>query len=572
MLFTIHDKDMGIIGNASNENPKSLHYIQCERTYYLDTASHELIIDFQNNNDDIFKQIDDKCYISYHDNDRDYILKIFVSKEDENYKYCECKSLNLELRTETSLAYTADQAYSFTEYITRFQIDYARIEIGINEISDKKLKLEWDGDDTKLARLLSLANKFDAELEFIDRIDMDGKVLPMLINIYMKNDDTHQGVGTNREDEIVYWGKNVDTISKTTDINELYTAIRPIGKDGLTIASIVKNELDENGNILFTTTSGALEILCPSQRDEYPSQIVNPDLDRYTCLDWTYETDNVNVLYGQALARLKEVAYPAISYEIVGRFSFNIGDTITIQDDGFSEQLIVSARVSVIKIDDINQENNQYTFDNFRALQNKIDQTLLSRVDEQATPYNTVTSTTNGIQFKNGDGTTNLTARLFKGTKEITPDSFIWKKDDTGLDNTTNTLTVNASDVDEKAVYRWEAVISGTSVAFDEVTITDVSDGTDGISPINLVIESSNGYQFKNNVINTTFTAILYQDNKEIDSDGTKFAYVWSKTNHDGTVDTAWNLAHQSSQKSITISNSDVSQRATFNCTAEPLN
>ena len=97
-------------------------------------------------------------------------------------------------------------------------------------------------------------------------------------------------------------------------------------------------------------------------------------------------------------------------------------------------------------------------------------------------------------------------------------------------------------------------------------------DGSDGISPINLVIESSNGYQFKNNIINTTFTAILYQNNKEIDSDGTKFAYVWSKTKSDGTADTAWNLAHQSSQKSITITNGDVWQRATFDCTAEPLN
>lgn len=96
--------------------------------------------------------------------------------------------------------------------------------------------------------------------------------------------------------------------------------------------------------------------------------------------------------------------------------------------------------------------------------------------------------------------------------------------------------------------------------------------GDDGVSPINLIIESSNGYQFKNNIINTTFTAKLYQDNKEIDKDGTRYAYAWSKVNADGTVDTAWNLAHQASQKSITITNHDVLQRATFNCTAEPLN
>ena len=102
--------------------------------------------------------------------------------------------------------------------------------------------------------------------------------------------------------------------------------------------------------------------------------------------------------------------------------------------------------------------------------------------------------------------------------------------------------------------------------------VVDKNKGNDGVSPINLIVNSSNGYQFKNNVINTTFTALLYQDNKEIDHDGTKFAYVWSKTNADGTADTAWNLAHQTSQKSITITNSDVWQRATFNCTAEPLN
>lgn len=96
--------------------------------------------------------------------------------------------------------------------------------------------------------------------------------------------------------------------------------------------------------------------------------------------------------------------------------------------------------------------------------------------------------------------------------------------------------------------------------------------GADGISPINLVIESSNGYQFKNNIINTTFTAKLYQDNKEIDKDGTQYAYVWSKVNSDGTVDTTWNIAHQTSQKSITITNRDIWKRSTFNCAAEQLN
>ena len=146
--------------------------------------------------------------------------------------------------------------------------------------------------------------------------------------------------------------------------------------------------------------------------------------------------------------------------------------------------------------------------------------------------------------------------------------SFSWLIND--IEKSTNkSFTVEYSDLTEETnlvtlnIYKDSEKISSSQISLSKIT--------DGISPINLVIESSNGYQFKNNVTNTIFKAILYQNNKEIDSDSTKFSYVWSKTNADGTADTAWNLAHQSSQKSITISNSDVSQRATFNCTAEPL-
>ncbi|KSU25523.1 hypothetical protein N42HA_01485 [Lactococcus lactis] len=186
------------------------------------------------------------------------------------------------------------------------------------------------------------------------------------------------------------------------------------------------------------------------------------------------------------------------------------------------------------------------------------------------TPYRPDITSTNGLQFKNGTGTTTLGAHIYFGSddKETIADSYEWSKDGTVVANA-QTITVDASGVVDKAVYSFKATVAGKVVASQSVTITNVDDGT---SPINLVIDSSNGYQFKNNIINTTFTAKLYQDNKEIDKDGTKYAYVWSKVNSDGTVDTAWNLAHQTSQKSITITNSDVWQRATFDCTAEPLN
>ena len=216
---------------------------------------------------------------------------------------------------------------------------------------------------------------------------------------------------------------------------------------------------------------------------------------------------------------------------------------------------------------------NTLVFSNYIRLQSQISNDLksqLSNLVDAATPYRAELTTTNGVQFKNGTGSTTLSAHIFKGsaTTETIADSYEWSKDGTVVANVQE-ITVDASGVSDKAVYSFKATVAGKVVASQSVTITNVNDGT---SPINLVIDSSNGYQFKNNIINTTFTAILYQNNKEIDSDGTKFSYVWSKTKSDGTADTAWNLAHQSSQKTITITNVDVWQRATFDCTAEPLN
>lgn len=96
--------------------------------------------------------------------------------------------------------------------------------------------------------------------------------------------------------------------------------------------------------------------------------------------------------------------------------------------------------------------------------------------------------------------------------------------------------------------------------------------GEDGVSPINVVILSSNGYQFKNGNISSILKAVLYQNNKEIDSDGKLYSYVWSKIGIDGKPDVAWNLAHSFSSKQLNITADDIWQKATFNCMVEPLN
>lgn len=122
----------------------------------------------------------------------------------------------------------------------------------------------------------------------------------------------------------------------------------------------------------------------------------------------------------------------------------------------------------------------------------------------------------NGIVFKNNTGTTTLTASVRDTTKDVTDTLTLkWYKNGTEL-TTGKTITVNASDVNVKAVYKVEAAnTEGTCKAMAEVTITKIRDGEDAIL---LQIDSSNGDSFKNSNISTTMTVVIIMGDTRIET------------------------------------------------------
>lgn len=106
-------------------------------------------------------------------------------------------------------------------------------------------------------------------------------------------------------------------------------------------------------------------------RNKYPSQLADSSADGYITLIWDYDTDSADTLYSKALAKLKTVCQPAVTYDIDGELEVQIGDTVTIQDEEFSPILILEARVSEQEISFSDPTNNKNTFSNFRALKNK---------------------------------------------------------------------------------------------------------------------------------------------------------------------------------------------------------
>lgn len=95
-------------------------------------------------------------------------------------------------------------------------------------------------------------------------------------------------------------------------------------------------------------------------------------------------------------------------------------------------------------------------------------------------------------------------------------------------------------------------------------TILDFSD------PVVVVIESTAGSTFKNSSGSTTLKARLYRKGEELDADGSSkiYTYKWSKRDKNGTLDA--NFGGSGNQyktgKSISVSASDISDKATFFC------
>jgi hypothetical protein len=110
----------------------------------------------------------------------------------------------------------------------------------------------------------------------------------------------------------------------------------------------------------------------------------------------------------------------------------------------------------------------------------------LKELVDQATPYRFEIISDNGLTFKNSTGSTTLTARVYKGSNidEVSVDSFEWLIDGVSFGGTNKSQSVNASQVSSTAVVRYNAKIGNTVIGGIEVTIQDISDGENGISPI----------------------------------------------------------------------------------------
>ncbi|QGH01452.1 phage tail spike protein [Streptococcus dysgalactiae] len=561
MLLTIHDANLQKVAFIDNDKQSTLNYYDDTWTRNLETGSSTFeftvfkkAIKSDTASHKTYNHLNEKAFVSFKHHGKSYVFSVMTVEENEQTIKCYCENLNLELINEYANPYKAAKAMSFVEYCNAMDLlNFTHLSVGINEISDQKRTLEWEGQDTKLARLLSLATKFDAEIDFDTELNSDSSIKSFKVNVYHEYDDKHQGVGRVRNDIQLTYGKNLKSIKRTVDKTGIYNAVRPTGKgktkgtDGNEVETIVTigslsawSENNADGVREFYQSGEML--YAPLSMQMYPSTFTSgTQSDQWIRKDIEVESDNPTVIRSAAIRNLKKNAYPALTYEVDGFIDVEIGDTIRIYDDGFTPILLIKARVSDQKISFTNPKSNRTTFANFKALKNNLSsgiQSAFERLFEAAKPYTIKLATDNGVIFKNQIGQSLVTPTLYKGGKPIVA-GVTWRWSLNEEVTTGMTYLVKGSSVTDTVTLTVVAYIGNDEVAVDEISFVNVVDGKlgtpgtpgrDGLTPYLHIAysASNNGSQGFSTTDSTNKTYIgTYTDYTQSDSQDYR-VYKWT--------------------------------------------
>ena len=415
------------------------------------------------------------CRLAFKYGGNDYWLTI-NSFEKNGY---ECSltaySLSLETNKEKRKAYKAPK-WTFKQYLDYVDPEHS-LTLGLNEVASQSMQLEWSGTDTILARLFSIANSFGAELEFVTELNDDYSLKRHVLNVYKVGN-----IGKDKTGMPIRVGKSLKVINYTANIDELYTAIRVHGKDGLTIAGLDKKVYDSDKKLLYYTQGDTL--YAPQARDRFPA-IAHKASDSFICLE-TEDTEHSSKesLYAYMLGELKKHSEPKIDYETEGYVDGEIGDRMLLIDSvHYDPPLYVQARISEQTISLLDKSKNKTVFTNYERKKSEIANELLAKMNsliEENKVYDVQIMTSNGYSFKNGKGKTTLIARVVDGPRDVTSEfSVNWYREN-DLIGPDASITVRASSINEKVVYRIIAYKDGVERGRSELTLINVNDGVGG--------------------------------------------------------------------------------------------
>jgi hypothetical protein len=452
------------------DNKSGIKYNAANLTQFLKGSCSVLVLTYHSKK--MVAQSGQK--LAFRFKDKDFWLNInSVKKAGYNIELT-AYSLSLEANKEKRGPHKPASALTIKQYIDYYDPENSFV-IGINEVADKSLKLEWSGTDTILARLYSVANGFGAELEFVTELNNDYSLKRHVINIYREGN-----FGKDKTGMPVRVGEKLKVINYSDNMDDFYTGIRRTGKDGLTIGGLNKKIYDDKGNLLFYSSGDTL--YAPQARDKYPS-IARKTNDGYIVNeDSGTEYANKEALFGYMLSELKKHCELKVDYEVEGAVDGNIGDKKTLIDaQHFDPPLYVQARISEQTESLLEASDVKTSLSNYVRKSNQIANELLQKVEQlalEATPYTIKLATNNGIIFKNNQGQSIVYPTLKKGNKRVEC-TWQWLVDNQSF-GTSATFEVRAAGMSSKLVLTAIALVDEKEVAREQVTFSNVNDGAKG--------------------------------------------------------------------------------------------
>ncbi|WP_270289927.1 phage tail spike protein [Enterococcus casseliflavus] len=352
------------------------------------------------------------------ENGENICLTLMDTDEDEYTRTCHYEDLGMELINETPMIFPASFVQPVEYYVNR-EIYDSGWEIGLNELVDAKMRMEFTNNDTTLTRLQQICEMFKCEMYFTVEFH-NLKVTKKRINIVYQI-----GVETN---EVMNAGVDLITVGKHINIDNLKTALIVTG--GSNFNNLVYND----GN--YFTRIGESIIYDREANALWGRGHTTDTRDS----GWVYgnyqsQSDDPAQMFAEGLAELKKVNQPEATYTVEAIFSntdFIVGDRVTIIDEEYNPALRISARILQKDISRTNPSNNGLVIGNVIELQSAIS-AKLRQLQNQINQKADDTITTEMIVTEDGN-LRNFEVKVYKGNADITANlenyQFYWRLTD----------------------------------------------------------------------------------------------------------------------------------------------
>lgn len=482
-MITFYSRKYEVLAQASFDGNEGLIAYDDEFHDDLKTgiATYTFSID---KTDDTIENIELGCYIRVLTFDGRKLWFEVLDMEETNERIdFTAVDAGLDLIGESVWPYEADQGYLITHYLKMFLLDSGWTIGTFSMKTLRSLKLKFEGFESASKRIRQVAKHFGMELEY-EIEEKDGKPFRKIINL-------KERIGRDKDVRLEY-GREVSNIKRRSSIQNLATALRGHGAEGITLQGYKYNDgrYWVGGDTIHDLKEGARW-----SRHADVAKDGGYIVDTYESEAKTQET-----LFQETLAQLKKRAYPEIEYEV----EFNElpeevqkGDTVVIVDYTFKPALIIRGRVEEIKgsLSKKFYGDGSVVISNIERKQPNVDErikVLENLLNKKSFDFSTVPAVAHILSEKgtvfSSEANTTLVAKVTRFDIDVTEQyTFKWKRKSAKTPNnddewnarnlTTQRIDLNKEDINTQAEFICEFSKNGAVELVQSIVLKDLTLG-----------------------------------------------------------------------------------------------